>query len=177
MLLLLLTPRSVSILLVAVDFCRRLDLANALAALPKPQFEYEIAAPEIEGEEDEDGKTEMEEDQEDVQRRLEEIKRLEAEVEFASRSSVVKRKEELPAPGWDFVESAVDAGDADVRQEMLRLLRHDAAKHGGPAKKGTKRKLGGGAADLEYIPLKDLEAAKVVLEKEGEAKMQKDANR
>lgn len=156
----------------------RLDLANALAALPKPQFEYEIAAPEIEEEEEDgDGKVEMEEDQEDVQRRLEEIKRLEAEVEFASRSSVMKRKEELPAPGWEFVESAVDAADADVRQEMLRLLRHDAAKHGGPAKKGTKRKLGGGAADLEHIPLKDLEAARALLEKEGEAKMQRDANR
>ena len=78
-------------------FCCRLDLANALSSLPAPQFDYEIAAPEIEPEEDEaDNKgAQIEEDQEDVERRLAEIKRLEAEVEFAKRSSVIKRKEEV----------------------------------------------------------------------------------
>lgn len=60
----------------------RLDLANALAALPTPQFEYEIAAPKDEDDEGAGGEAvDMEEDQEDVERREAEIKRLEAEME------------------------------------------------------------------------------------------------
>ncbi|GMH49224.1 hypothetical protein TrLO_g9968 [Triparma laevis f. longispina] len=144
----------------------RLDLANALAALPTPQFEYEIAAPVEEDEEGNDGVTDMEEDQEDVENRLAEIKKLETEMEFAARTSVVKRVAELPKV-VDFDKSAV--GEDEVGKEMLALLNHDAQKY------SKKRK--NAPASLENIPLKNLEEAKALLTKEGESDMVKDANK
>ncbi|GMH86498.1 hypothetical protein TrVE_jg4663 [Triparma verrucosa] len=155
----------------------RLDLANALAALPTPQFEYEIAAPKDEDDEGAGGEAvDMEEDQEDVERREAEIKRLEAEMEFASRTSVIKRVTELPKV-VDFSASAVpvdgkassEVGEG-VGSEMLKLLNHDAQKY-------SKKRKSGGSTKLDGIPLKNLEDAKALLEKEGASQMVIDANK
>lgn len=118
----------------------RKELGIALANLPEPQFEYELAAPETVTDDDErdDSRMVIEKDAADIE--AEEIARLEKEAAklYEERSSVVKRVE-LPRPigvvtgnmvldqtepkeGNDTEEVAQDL----IREEMLNLLQHDA---------------------------------------------------
>lgn len=113
----------------------RRELEEALAALPAPQFEYELEVP-VAVDDEEDGKVEtvIEEDMADVD--AEEQRRLKAEADklYEARSSVVKRHD-LPRPvgaipvieetnskdsGKDFLAQAL------IDDERLTLLKHDA---------------------------------------------------
>ena len=171
----------------------RLDLSKALAALPAPQFEYELAIPDalLDDENDDAMAVDVVEDAADVAARLEEIKRLEAEVEFAARTTVTKRPEELPRVPAGFKPSAVDLGGAEgpekdlVENEAVELIRYDAWKYpvkdggggGGGGKKKDKKggskkaaaeaaAAAGKANPIENISLQDLEAARSLLEAE-----------
>ena len=153
----------------------KLDLINALNSLPAPQFEYELAAPD-EPEEVESAAMEIEEDAEEVAKRNAEIKRLEKEVEFAKRTSVAKRLSELPRVGMEFDAKAVVVGKEEVqnmiKEEMVLLLSYDGAKH--PLESQKKRKQ---PPKIEDIPLDELEKARALLVKEGDSRVQNDANR
>mmetsp|Transcript_26997 Transcript_26997/g.74219 ORF Transcript_26997/g.74219 Transcript_26997/m.74219 type:complete len:852 (-) Transcript_26997:43-2598(-) len=137
----------------------RRELEEALAALPAPQFEYELEAPTSVGGDDDEGKVEtvMEEDMADVD--TEEKRRLQAEADklYEARSSVVKRHD-LPRPVGAIPDIKPINGtgrdesiaEALINEERLTLLKHDAfafpveaplAIPGGNAeKKGKKKK-------------------------------------
>eukprot|EP00536_Pseudo-nitzschia_multiseries_P004791 jgi/Psemu1/253934/estExt_Genewise1Plus.C_820089 len=113
----------------------RRELEEALAALPAPQFEYELEAPSAVGDDDE-GKVEtvMEEDMADVD--AEEKRRLQAEADklYEARSSVVKRRD-LPRPVGpipemkpinDTEKGEESVAEALINEERLTLLKHDA---------------------------------------------------
>jgi len=144
----------------------RAELEMALANLPAPQFEYELAAPDAVTDDDDEGnvsKMSIEKDAAELE--AEELARLkkEAAASYAKRSSVVKRLD-LPRPVGNVdeahifdteaegVEEGADAGVANtlVKSEMLVLLQHDAFTHpyitvedelvGGTGKKSKKDK-------------------------------------
>ena len=165
----------------------KLDLINALSNLPAPQFEYELAAPEVEDDEDEkvavEGKVE---DAADVAARELEIKRLEAEIEFETRSTVVKRTgdAQLPRVKGSVNASAVKGeGDLDdvtkiIRRETLMLMQHDQHTYPvvgldvGEKKSSKKRKKMNDelppapSQKLYKITLDQLEAARSLLSQE-----------
>lgn len=116
----------------------RRELEEALAALPAPQFEYELEVPQAaDDDDDEVGKVEtVMEDMADVD--AEEKRRLRAEADklYEARSSVVKRRD-LPRPtgaipttnetsGSATEMSADHAAEDLIDQERLTLLKHDA---------------------------------------------------
>ena len=169
----------------------RLELEKALAALPAPQYEYELALPQNAEDMDADGPTveTVEKDAADVE--AEELERLRKKAEklYEARSSVVKRKD-LPRPKGAIDEAIVIADAKEeierlIRQEMATLLQHDAYAHpvvtaeeGGDAegkkKKKKKRKQteispdesAAVAVPLEYVPEEYLDAANDILQKE-----------
>jgi hypothetical protein len=125
----------------------RQELEAALAALPAPQFEYELAAPDAiaeEEEDNEDGPTSrrfMEMDTADLE--AQELQRLREEAAklYEARSSVLK-KPELPRPVGAIAPLAVLGGGSTIhagsflaeagqliREELLALLQHDAHAH------------------------------------------------
>eukprot|EP00978_Attheya_sp_CCMP212_P033935 scaffold139739_cov39-Attheya_sp.AAC.1 len=126
----------------------RQELEAALAALPAPQFEYELAAPDAIAEEEEDhedgptSRRSMEMDTADVE--AQELQRLREEAAklYEARSSVLK-KPELPRPVGAIAPLAVLGGDSStthagsflaeadqlIREELLALLQHDAHAH------------------------------------------------
>jgi pre-mRNA-splicing factor CDC5/CEF1 len=122
----------------------RQELELALANLPAPQFEYELAAPETvtDDEEKEYGDQDREMDAADVE--AEELAALEREAVrlYEERSSVMKRSD-LPRPigavtrdlivgtieGEVKEESAYEEADRLLQEEMLTLLQHDAFSH------------------------------------------------
>lgn len=129
----------------------RRELEAALAALPAPQFEYELAAPEVPSNEDggEEGAAAKarsayasQRDAADVEAEEIEMRRREAANSYEERSTVVKRPE-LPRPVGAVRREAVfgsgadasskddphDRADALIREEMLDLLQHDAFVH------------------------------------------------
>lgn len=164
----------------------RLELEQALAALPAPQFEYELAMPQDAGEMDEDGpKVEtIEEDAADLEAAEMERLKKKAEKLYEARSSVVKRKD-LPRPrvvvDASFVEATEEA-ERLVQQEMVTLLKHDAhafpvistaeAGADGKKKKKKKGKKSEEASDLppevplDYIPEEYLDSAKNAVQAE-----------
>lgn len=178
----------------------RKELEMALANLPAPQFEYELAAPDAVTDDDEDrSKMVMEKDAAELEE--EELARLEKEAaaSYAKRSSVVKRMD-LPRPigGVDEVlildptiEEELDTRKL-VNNEMLVLLQHDAFVHpytkaeeefdsGKKSKKDKKRrKKAASVSDsvnppekpLEYFEEEALDAAKHLLEDEYESVIQ-----
>ncbi|VEU42103.1 unnamed protein product [Pseudo-nitzschia multistriata] len=137
----------------------RRELEEALAALPAPQFEYELEAPTTIGDDDHEGKVEtvMEEDMADVD--AEEKRRLQEEADklYEARSSVVKRRD-LPRPVGvpPDIKSLSETGVSDqsvaealIDEERLTLLKHDAFAFpvetplpflGSGEKKGKKKK-------------------------------------
>lgn len=124
----------------------RRELEAALAALPAPMFEYELAAPPAVLEEVEEdqftgngGRRRREKDREELEKEEEERLKQEAERMNESRSTVVKCSE-LPRPKGTICASLVllkegreGGGDDDpermIREEMLKLLRHDGRAH------------------------------------------------
>ena len=154
----------------------RLELSAALSALPAPQFEYELAIPEEPSAGGEEVAMEVEEDAADVAARLEEIARLEKEVEFAARTTVTKRPEELPrVPVSDTASSGIGGEEAAlIEKETVELLKYDAWKYPVEAadgkKKGKKDKkvavVAAAANPIQNIPLSAIEAAKEALEAE-----------
>eukprot|EP00532_Pseudo-nitzschia_australis_P012566 CAMPEP_0168213456 /NCGR_PEP_ID=MMETSP0140_2-20121125/4806_1 /TAXON_ID=44445 /ORGANISM="Pseudo-nitzschia australis, Strain 10249 10 AB" /LENGTH=866 /DNA_ID=CAMNT_0008140311 /DNA_START=37 /DNA_END=2637 /DNA_ORIENTATION=- len=116
----------------------RRELEDALAALPAPQFEYELEAPTAAGDDGDDlGKVETVRDEDMADVDAEERRRLQAEADklYEARSSVVKRHD-LPRPVGaipDSCNSASDTGMGDesvaealIDVERLTLLKHDA---------------------------------------------------
>lgn len=110
----------------------RKELEEALAALPAPQFEYELEAPMDVDDEEEEKKVEtvMEEDMADVEEEDRLRLQLEAKKLYEARSSVVKRSE-LPRPVGVIPDLSATRGDMDVLEELIdnerwTLLRHDA---------------------------------------------------
>jgi pre-mRNA-splicing factor CDC5/CEF1 len=108
----------------------RQDLEAALAALPAPQFEYELAAPEDVDMEDNgmDVETVHEADRADLEAAERELLRKEAEKLYEARNSVVKRKD-LPRPTKVSTGTMMEEGDAAkqlIQEEMITLLQHDA---------------------------------------------------
>ena len=122
----------------------RQELEKALAALPAPQFEIELAAPAaVTDDDDEDGRVETVsvEDRADVEAAELEQQRLEAEKIYEARSSVLKRSDLTRPTGIgkdiDALLLAAEAdgrGDIDkksvaarslIQEEMLTLIRHD----------------------------------------------------
>lgn len=111
----------------------RKDLEMALASLPAPQFEYELAAPDAVTD-DEEARVTVEKDAADLE--AEELARLEKEAaeSYAKRSSVVKRLD-LPRPVGVITEDhlyATQTGDSAedlINNEMFVLLQHDAYTH------------------------------------------------
>ena len=120
----------------------RQDLERALASLPAPQFEYELAAPDAVTEEEEgegDGRktaADKEKDAADLEAEGLDRLRKEAEKIYEKRSTVLKRTE-LPRPIGAVSSEAVLGKDFDgsnqadtlIREEMLTLLQHDAYVH------------------------------------------------
>mmetsp|Transcript_14751 Transcript_14751/g.22895 ORF Transcript_14751/g.22895 Transcript_14751/m.22895 type:complete len:841 (-) Transcript_14751:35-2557(-) len=117
----------------------RLELAAALAAIPAPQYEYELAAPDnasaATDHEDASLRVAMEKDAADVE--AEELRRLQEEAAalYAKRSSVVKRLE-LPRPVGVLNVDAITNRNNNVsrafkmlEEEALKLMQHDAHAH------------------------------------------------
>jgi pre-mRNA-splicing factor CDC5/CEF1 len=165
----------------------RKQLNDALAALPAPQYEYELAAP-ADMDIDEDDKVIVEtvdEDAADVEAGEREALRKEADKLYEARSSVVKRAD-LPRPVGAIPESlpsvAVDEYERLIEEERFTLLRHDA--HAFPvepppsllddSKKSKKKKKKQAPASttlppetpLEYIAEDALNDAKQLIQQE-----------
>jgi len=157
----------------------RAELEAALAALPAPQFEYELAAPStttVETVEEGDGDVMMM-DQADVEAQALEEERLEAEKRYKARNSVIQRPE-LPRPPVA-VPALLPGNEAQVgmiAREVETLLQYDAAHF--PVvvptlKKKKKRKLmetaeplDPAAPPLETLPEAALEDARSLLRDE-----------
>jgi pre-mRNA-splicing factor CDC5/CEF1 len=117
----------------------RRELEEALAALPAPQFEYELEVPVAGGDDDDDeGKVEtvVEEDMADVDAEEERRLRAESDKLYEARSSVVKRRD-LPRPvgaipdieetsGNNIEKGSGFLAEALIDNERLTLLKHDA---------------------------------------------------
>eukprot|EP00980_Cylindrotheca_fusiformis_P011792 scaffold2816_cov121-Cylindrotheca_fusiformis.AAC.8 len=107
----------------------RKELEEALAALPAPQFDYELEAPmDLDDGEEHKVETVMEEDAADID--AAERKRLQEEADklYEARSSVVKRSE-LPRPVGAIPETRMvseDSFEQMIDAERWMLLRHDA---------------------------------------------------
>ena len=166
----------------------RLELEQALAALPAPQFEYELGAPQEGDDMDIDGPTveTVEMDAADVEAAELERLRRKAEKLYEARSSVVKRKD-LPRPKGTVDSSFADAKEEAhrlVQEEMVTLLQHDAhsfpvvssdeAEVDGKKKKKKKRKkeevsqptTTAPEVPLDYVPEEYLDLAKETVEAE-----------
>jgi pre-mRNA-splicing factor CDC5/CEF1 len=126
----------------------RQQLRMGLSALPAPSNKYELLMPEIEDEED-DAEAQMVEDSEDaLQRKRDEI-RAQEELKLRLRSQVLKR--DLPRPlgvNRAYLETADDSAtameeelrkaDEEMRREMLLMLLHEAVEY--PIKGGEAPK-------------------------------------
>jgi pre-mRNA-splicing factor CDC5/CEF1 len=117
----------------------RIELEKALASLPEPQYEYELAGPgdNSPADDDEDmGIASTVVDQADVEEAQREERRRIAEKKYHERSSVLKRPT-LPRPAivdgptsLAHDQSANEASAASlIQQEMARLIQHDNHKY------------------------------------------------
>ncbi len=116
----------------------RLELEAALAALPAPQYEYELAVPTSSlAEDSEDAVVAMVPDQADVEAAKRESERLDFDRQFRLRSTVMQRTD-LPRP-WTVPSSSTFEDDDDVskhfQQEMMELLQLDAYVYPVPIKR------------------------------------------
>jgi pre-mRNA-splicing factor CDC5/CEF1 len=156
----------------------RQELEAALAALPAPQFEYELAAPDVIDYEGPIVETVEEMDAADVEAAERERLKTEAERLYKARSSVVKRAD-LPRPAGtipDFKDQGDTLAEQLIQDELLTLLRHDA--HAFPVafeaeadgKKKKKRKKADMSlppeTPIDYLPEESLDAAKSLLQDE-----------
>lgn len=106
----------------------RKELEAALAALPAPQYDYELEAPMDVDDEEKKVETVLEEDAADIEAAERRRLQLEAEKLYEARSSVVKRAD-LPRPVGAIPETqfvAEDTAEQLIDEERWSLLRHDA---------------------------------------------------
>eukprot|EP00529_Nitzschia_sp_RCC80_P017863 CAMPEP_0113444388 /NCGR_PEP_ID=MMETSP0014_2-20120614/2640_1 /TAXON_ID=2857 /ORGANISM="Nitzschia sp." /LENGTH=848 /DNA_ID=CAMNT_0000335397 /DNA_START=18 /DNA_END=2564 /DNA_ORIENTATION=- /assembly_acc=CAM_ASM_000159 len=184
----------------------RKELEVALAALPAPQFEYELEAPMDIDDDEATTKVEtvMEEDMADLDAAERRRLREEADKLYEARSSVVKRVDllrpagaiplNLPTP-WETEVGGDGLQDAEalVDKERITLLKHDAfafpveASSSMPdssTKKSKKRKNKEKTnkdslppeTPLDHLPEEALDAAKDLIQKEREALIENNAN-
>lgn len=158
----------------------RQDLEAALAALPAPQFEYELAAPQDVVDDDDDEpkvETVSEMDAADVEAAERARLAKEADRLYEARSSVVKRTD-LPRPVGSIPSNAIELSETPaerlIQEEMLTLLKHDAhafpvlaTGDGDAASSGKKKKKRKKTettlppeTPLDYIPEDALDEAK-----------------
>ncbi|CAB9502981.1 cycle 5-like protein [Seminavis robusta] len=159
----------------------RLELEQALAALPAPQFEYELSMPQEDDMDVDGARVEtVEPDAADVEAAELERLRKKAEKLYEARSSVVKRKD-LPRPKAlsDEISYADAKEEAErlIQEEMVQLLQHDAhafpvlsvdvAEEGKKKKKKRKQEEvatttpeGTSEVPIDYLPEEYLDAAK-----------------
>ena len=159
----------------AANLARR-ELEEALAALPAPQFEYELEMPVV-ADDDKEGEVEtvVEEDMADVD--AEEWRRLKAEADklYAARSSVVKRHD-LPRP-VDAIRVIVEdkrgnnkeaeegfAAEAIIDKERLTLLKHDAFAFPVEATASILESVSGGKKSKKRKKKKQAESSSIVPE-------------
>lgn len=159
----------------------RQDLEAALAALPAPQFEYELATPEEQQEADAmQVETIYEADMADVEAADQQQRRAEAERLYEARNTVLKRND-LPRPAGPIPELAVTTNDyaqALVEAELIKLLKHD--DHAYPVvesdsrKKSKKRKkeTSSQGVKLDICTEEALDQARELLEQETEQLVQ-----
>ena len=172
----------------AAKLARR-QLEEALAALPAPQYEYELEAPMDIEEETAKVETVMEEDLADIEAAERRRLQKEAENAYEARNSVVKRNE-LPRPVGAIPDlpfaDPEDAPERLIDEERLHLLRHDA--HAFPVKappsflddkkKKREKKKSKSKVDLppetplDYIPEDALMAAKQMIKDEFDRDME-----
>jgi pre-mRNA-splicing factor CDC5/CEF1 len=168
----------------------RKELEEALAALPAPQFEYELEAPMDIKEDDDRMKVEtvMEEDMADVEAEEQRQLRLASDKLYEARSSVVKRSD-LPRPVGvitDLSSSRDGMSEFEVLidNERFSLLKHDAhafpvespaslLENGGDTKSKKKKKKVGVASlpqetPLDIISEAALDIAKALIQSEYE---------
>jgi pre-mRNA-splicing factor CDC5/CEF1 len=153
----------------------RIELEKALASLPEPQYEYELAGPGEDNRMDDDDEDTMGVastvvDQADLEEAQREERRRIAEKKYKERSLVLKRPT-LPRPVIIIIggppslahdQSANEASAASlIQQEMARLIQHDnhkypvmaaAASSSSDDKHKKKRKLGKDGADPSPSP-------------------------
>ena len=152
----------------------RKELDDALAALPAPQFEYELSAPMAGDQDDVEVETERQDkDQADLDSAAQERRRREAEKLYEAQSSVIKRAD-LPRPSGvipDLIVEATSATEKCIEAERLILMKHDA--YAFPVdiivdKKLKRRKQVELPQEtpLDYIPEIALDDAKVALQME-----------
>lgn len=122
----------------------RMELEQALAALPAPQFEYELAVTDVALDEDDKISTQRRDIEKD-QAEIDAAERLQWEEAAAklyeARSSVLKRDGELPRPQRGripekqyYLESSRigkknHAAEVLLLEEMVKLLQYDAYAH------------------------------------------------
>jgi len=155
----------------------RKELEDALAALPAPQFEYELSAPIDAGDIDSTlvGTVTDDADHADVDAAERERRRKESEILYAARSSVVRRTD-LPRPTSIIPESTVEASSVAellIQDERLLLLKHDAyafPMDAGGEKRAKKRNQDNLPMEtpLDYIPESALNDAKLAIQIESD---------
>ena len=150
----------------------RKELEDALAALPAPQFEYELSAPMFGDHDDVQVETvPQDDDQADLDSAALERRRKEAEKLYEAQSSVIKRTD-LPRPIGvipDLNVEATSETEKIIQTERLILMKHDA--YAFPMdivvdKKLKKRKQTELPQEtpLDYIPENALDDAKATLQ-------------
>lgn len=114
----------------------RKELEEALAALPAPQYDYELEAP-MDIDEEETKVVTVEEDAADLDAAERRRLQIEADKLYEARSSVVKRSD-LPRPVGTIPKSDIfvqDPAEQLIDEERWNLLRHDA--HAFPVEAST----------------------------------------
>jgi len=120
----------------------RQELEEALASLPAPQFEYELAVPKAvtDDENDEKKARQTEMDQADVELAEQRLMEEKAAKMYEAQSTVLKRNAVLPRPSmtnlahlssikeWVIADAEFDAHRL-IYDETLRLMKHDAVVH------------------------------------------------
>ncbi|KAK9814983.1 hypothetical protein WJX73_003873 [Symbiochloris irregularis] len=149
----------------ARDAAMKGQLKAGLAGLPAPQYEYQIAMPEIEDEAPTDDV--MEEDAADVAARKKAAAKAREEAALRKRSQVLQRG--LPRPAAQTMTpdplpaNAADSAEALLVAEVDALLQHEAVAY--PAKK-RKRGQEGPTRPWEDFSEEQLGEAKLLLHEE-----------
>lgn len=152
----------------------RKELEAALAALPAPQFEYDLSTPGDNDMQIETVPDDEEQDQADIDAAAQELRREEAEKLYEARSSVVKRPE-LPRPSGPIpTVEATSQAERVIQDERMVLMNHDA--YAFPTievdKKSKHRKYVPTETPLDHLPENALDNATAMLQLELELLMQ-----
>jgi len=118
----------------------RKELEQALSSLPVPQFDYELAVPDLASEE-EDKKVAIQPDAADLEKQKAKSLAILAAKIYEKRSTVVKRHD-LPRPTTAPKQSPphLDPAQTLIYREMIALIYHDAHAHPPLVYSATKKK-------------------------------------